>query len=111
MSVNLRRRVPALLMLMLFFLQISAAQDQPFKVTVHWDKVVRVSQTTPTLQVVVNPPLQRGTPVHDNAFRALHDLGADYARYVPWLPYPKLGVAELEALKMATRRGTSHTSI
>jgi hypothetical protein len=99
MSVNLRRRVPALLMLMLFFLQISAAQDQPFKVTVHWDKVVRVSQTTPTLQVVVNPPLQRGTPVHDNAFRALHDLGADYVRYVPWLPYPKLGVAELEAPK------------
>ena len=99
MSVNLRRGVPALLMLMLFFLQISAAQDQPFKVTVHWDKVVRVSQTTPTLQVVVNPPLQRGTPVHDNAFRALHDLGADYVRYVPWLPYPKLGVAELEAPK------------
>ena len=24
------------------------------------------------------------------------DLGADYVRYVPWLPYPKLGVAELE---------------
>jgi len=72
------------------------AQDQPLKVTVHWDKVLRTSQTTPTLQVVVNPPLQRGTPVHDNAFKALHDLGADYVRYVPWLPYPKLGVAELE---------------
>src|SRR5579864_691355 len=99
MSVNLRRGVPALLMLMLFFLQISAAQDQPFKVTVHWDKVVRVSQTTPTLQVVVNPPLQRGTPVHDNAFKALHDLEADYVRYVPWLPYPKLGVAELDLPK------------
>ena len=66
------------------------------KITVHWDKVFRVSQTTPTLQVVVNPPLQRGTPVHDNAFKSLHDLGADYVRYVPWLPYPKLGVAELE---------------
>jgi len=24
------------------------------------------------------------------------ELGADYVRYVPWLPYPKLGVAELE---------------
>ncbi len=23
-------------------------------------------------------------------------LGADYVRYVPWLPYPRLGVAELE---------------
>ncbi|MBV9624464.1 MAG: glycosyl hydrolase family 39 [Acidobacteria bacterium] len=40
--------------------------------------------------------MRRGTPVHDNAFAALHDLGADYVRYVPWLPYPKLGVAELE---------------
>src|SRR5580693_42498 len=99
MSVNLRRRVPALLMLMLFFLQISAAQDQPMKVTAHWDKVIRVSQTTPTLQVVVNPPLQRGTPVHDNAFKSLRDLGADFVRYVPWLPYPKLGVAELEPPK------------
>lgn len=75
------------------------AQDHPAKVVVHWDKVVRVSQTTPTLQVVVNPPLRRGTPVHDEAYKALHDLGADYVRYVPWLPYPRLGVAELEAPK------------
>ena len=78
---------------------IAATPDQPVTVSVHWDKVIRVSQTIPTLQVVVNPPLQRGTPVHDNAFKALHDLGADYVRYVPWLPYPKLGVAELEPPK------------
>ena len=58
---------------------LCGAQDQPLKLTVHWDKVISTSQTTPTLQVVVNPPLQRGTPVHDNAFRALQDLGADYA--------------------------------
>jgi hypothetical protein len=66
------------------------------KLSVNWDKTSRVSKTTPTLQVVVNPPLRRGTPVHDNAFQALHDLQADYVRYVPWLPYPRLGVAELE---------------
>src|SRR5215467_11193273 len=70
--------------------------QEPIKLVPRWDKVIRTSQTTPTLQVVVNPPLQRGTPVHDNAFKALHDLGADYVRYVPWLPYPKLGVAELD---------------
>ena len=34
--------------------------------------------------------------IHDNAFKALRDLQADYVRYVPWLPYPRLGVAELE---------------
>src|SRR5215469_17194953 len=78
------------------FVSLSAAQDQSTTVTVHWDKVIRVSQTTATLQVVVNPPLRRGTPVHNNAFKALHDLGADYVRYVPWLPYPRLAVAELE---------------
>src|SRR5215469_16133556 len=76
-----------------------AAQDQPLRIIVHWDKVIRVSQTTPTLQVVVNPPLRRGTAVHENAYQAVHDLGADYVRYVPWLPYPKLGVAELESPK------------
>jgi len=86
-------------LLCLVCLKFAAAQDQTVKVDVHWDKVVRVSQTTSTLQVVVNPPLRRGTPVHDNAHKALRDLGADYVRYVPWLPYPKLGVAELEPPK------------
>lgn len=77
----------------------AAAQDAPLQFTVHWDKVTSVSKTAATLQVVVNPPLRRGTSVHDNAFQALSDLGADYVRYVPWLPYPRLGVAELEAPK------------
>jgi len=76
--------------------RFSLSQDHPAKVTAHWDKTVRVSQTTPTLQVVVNPPLRRGTAIHDNTFQTLHDLQADYVRYVPWLPYPKLGVAELD---------------
>jgi hypothetical protein len=74
----------------------AAAQEQARKLTIRWDKVERVSKTTPTLQVVVNPPLRRGTSVHDNAFRALQDLRADYVRFVPWLPYPKLAVAELD---------------
>jgi len=77
----------------------SLAQDAPVQIAVHWDKIVQESKITPTLQVVVNPPLRRGTPVHDNAFQALHDLGADFVRYVPWLPYPQLGVAELEPPK------------
>ena len=61
-----------------------------------WDKLITVSKTTPTLQVVVMPPLRRGSKIHDRVFEALRDLGADYVRYVPWLPYPKLAVAELE---------------
>jgi hypothetical protein len=65
-------------------------------VTADWDKTIRVSKTTPTLQVVVNPPLRRGSKIHDGAFRSLRALGCDYVRYVPWMPYPRLGVAELE---------------
>jgi hypothetical protein len=71
------------------------AQSSPV-IDIHWDAVSQVSKTTPTLQVVVNPPLRRGSSIHDAVFRALHDLGADYVRYVPWLPYPRLAVAELE---------------
>lgn len=66
-------------------------------VTVDWNKTTFVSISTPTLQVVVNPMLLRGAPIHDGSFTALKDLGADYVRYVPWEPYPKLAVAELDA--------------
>ena len=63
---------------------------------VNWEKIVVVSQSTPTLQVVVNPPLRPGQPLGEAAYKAVKDLGADYVRYVPWLPYPRLAVAELE---------------
>ncbi len=72
----------------------AALPAQPVKVD--WNKVVRESKTTATLQVVVNPPLRRGSAIHGRTFEELHKLGADYVRYVPWLPYPKLAVAELE---------------
>ena len=98
MSVEFRR--PWFVLFFLAFLTLSAVgEDQTDKIAIHWDKVRRVSQTAPTLQVVVNPPLQRGTAVSTNAYKAVQALGADYVRYVPWLPYPKLGVAELEPPK------------
>ena len=89
---------PAIVSASLFLLcatTLANAQNGPV-LDIQWDSVSRVSNTTATLQVVVNPPLRRGTAVHDGAFQALHDLSADYVRYVPWLPYPKLAVAELQ---------------
>jgi hypothetical protein len=77
-------------------LAAAAGAQNGGKVTVKWNGPSRVSKTSATLQVVVNPPLRRGSGIHDTAFSALADLKADYVRYVPWLPYPKLGVAELE---------------
>jgi hypothetical protein len=72
------------------------AVSKPNEVSVDWNKTVIVSRSTPTLQVVVNPMLRSGSPIHDASFQAVKNLGADYVRYVPWLPYPRLGVAELE---------------
>jgi hypothetical protein len=65
-------------------------------VTVDWDKTLLVSKSTPTLQVVVNPMVRRGSPIHDGTFAALKALHANYVRYVPWFPYPNLVVAELQ---------------
>jgi hypothetical protein len=65
-------------------------------VRIDWKKVQSVSKATPTLQVVVNPPLRRGSAIHDRVFSELQQLGVDYVRYVPWLPYPKLAVAQLQ---------------
>ncbi|HEX3662969.1 MAG TPA: glycosyl hydrolase family 39 [Acidobacteriaceae bacterium] len=73
-----------------------AAQDHAQAIRVNWDTVIAVSKTTPTLQVVVNPKLLAGSNLHDAAFEALHGLGADYVRFVPWFPYPRLVVAELK---------------
>ena len=66
------------------------------KVTVHWQTVTATSKTTPTLQVVVNPPLRPGSALGAAAFQAVKKLGAEDVRYVPWLPYPRLAVAELQ---------------
>lgn len=65
------------------------------EITVDWHKVESESRTTPSLQVVANPLLERASPIHDAAFAALKQMGADDVRYVPWLPYPRLAVAEL----------------
>jgi hypothetical protein len=73
--------------------------QQALQLAIHWDKTMVVSKSTPTFQVVVNPPLRRGEPLSAASYKALKELGADYVRYVPWLPYPKLAVAEMEPPK------------
>ena len=70
---------------------------KPNTITIDLNKTIIVSKSTPTLQVVVNPMLAAGSPIHDATFAALKMLGADYVRYVPWEPYPKLALAELDA--------------
>jgi len=74
-----------------------SADDQAASLKIDWNKVTRESQTVPTLQVVVNPRLRRGSQISGRVCEELRRLGADYVRYVPWLPYPRLAVAELRA--------------
>jgi hypothetical protein len=90
--------LPLASVLLLGFLRLGpvVAQDTPRRVSVDWKTVERISKTSTTLQVVVNPPLRQGTLIHDGAWDSLHSLKADYVRFVPWLPYPRLAVAELE---------------
>ena len=68
----------------------------PVKVSINWRRTIIVSRSTPTFQVVVNPLLRSGSPIYKSAFKAIKDMGANYVRFVPWLPYPKLAVAELK---------------
>jgi len=75
----------------------AAQQQNSVKIEVDWNKEIGISKSTPTLQVVVNPLLRAGSPIHDAVFSNLKDLNADFVRYVPWSPYPRLAVAELAA--------------
>lgn len=93
---SVSRTALALAVFCLSILCAAAAQAPAPQTQIDWNKVVVVSKSTPTLQVVTNPMLNPGAPIHDGSFAALKALGADYVRYVPWLPYPKVAVAELQ---------------
>ncbi len=91
--------------LIVFIISLSGnqifAQTKPL--SINWKTATKISNTTPTLQVVVNPMLKRGASIHKASFQALKDISADYVRFVPWFPYPKAAVVELkEPTKTAT---------
>lgn len=65
------------------------------RVSVSWGEVISESVTTPTLQVVVNPVLRRGSAIREAVLGELRSVSAEAVRFVPWFPYPKLAVAEL----------------
>ena len=66
------------------------------EIEIQWKNVQRVNRSNASLQAVVTPLMLRNSPMRDKVWRALKDLNAEYVRYVPWLPYPKLAVAELD---------------
>jgi hypothetical protein len=78
-----------------FFLFVTKISAQNDSLSVNWDSVIGTSKTTATLQLVENPAVRPSSSIHASIFKALKDLNADYVRYVPWFPYPKMAVAEL----------------
>ena len=80
----------SLLLLLGFIVKPSSAQDQAPKVTVQWDKVTRVSQTTPTLQVVVNPPCGAEPPFMTMSFNRSTICRRIMFAMSPGFPIPSL---------------------
>jgi len=95
MCFCLKKLSLGLLMVIVAALNLVCAQER--SVTVQWNRTTHVAKTTPTLQVVYNPMLKGGSPIHEGTFQSLQALGADYVRFVPWFPYPQAAVAELKA--------------
>ena len=73
-----------------------AAQVTPSTITIDWTSIVRPLKTSAGFQCVVNSVTSRESPYHDQVYAKIAELGAPYQRFVPWLPYPRMGIAELE---------------
>jgi hypothetical protein len=79
------------------FICASYAQSSaPYSISCSWSSEIRALKTVPAFQTVVNPVTCRESPYHDAVYDKIAKLGANYQRYVPWLPYPRLGIVELE---------------
>ena len=80
---------------LLFIAPTASFAQAPVHVEVDWSKTIATTRTTITLQVVENPPLRRGSSIHDAAWANLAALHTDMTRLALWYPYPRLAVAEL----------------
>jgi hypothetical protein len=49
--------------------------EAPAKAEFQWDKVLRVSKTSVSIQDCPEPPLRRGRPTHDPIYKALRADG------------------------------------
>jgi hypothetical protein len=78
---------------------LAFAVEPDRSVTVNWSSATLESRSSLSIQVCPEPPMRRGSPIHDQLFGALRNLKADLARLQPWHPYPKLAVAELDPPK------------
>src|SRR4051794_8313344 len=90
------RRYKVSLTVVFFLAGSSIYANEALELNPQWNKTTGVVKTALSIQVCVEPPLRRESPIHARLFQSVRDLKADYARFQPWFPYPKLAVAELE---------------
>jgi hypothetical protein len=62
------------------------ADVTPLPVPIDWHRSGSESKSSATLQVVRNPMIRRGSPIHRGVYSALRRLDTDYVRFVPWFP-------------------------
>ena len=66
-------------------------------VNIHWEETLVETQTTPTCQVVVEPPMWPTSDVRETQLHWLAELGSEASPvfWQSWYLYPRAGVAEL----------------
>ena len=76
----------------------AAQQGAPGTATVvtDWDKVIGVSNTVPTTQILAHAYSLRDSPIHDALFKALQDLHTDATRLQFWYSVSRQAVLEIE---------------
>jgi len=65
-------------------------------VVTHWDKIVGVSKTIPTTQILAHAYTLRDSPIHDALFKAVKDLKTDDTRLQFWYSVSRQAVLEVE---------------
>jgi hypothetical protein len=84
------------IVIVLFLTAAILSDAAHISIETNWKKSILKSNTIPTLQIVVNPKTIRQSDIYRQVYDSLRNLEADLVRFVPWNPYPRLAVAELE---------------
>lgn len=83
---------------------VAGSNGLKVKVSAEWGKKLAISRTEASMQVIPNAMARRGGPLNEVTLRGVKDLDAQYVRFLPWGPYPRLQIAALEA---PTKENTS----
>jgi len=87
-----RKTITSLLDVITAAALLGKTASAPLKVNIDWSKTTSTSKPQGAVQL---GPGGENEPRHKEIMQALRDLQADFVRYIPWYPAPKLAVAEL----------------